>query len=180
MSESDLVPKGLRPAPQSVDASGRSLAPVIDGVKAFFPATHEDDRGSLCEIYNQAWKFDEIPMVHAYAVTVRPGKVKGWACHRRQIDRYFFLCGTAKLVLYDGRRGSPTSGLVTETVYSPIKRALVLVPPGVFHAVECVGDEEVVMFNIPSAPYDYEHPDKVTLPITTDQIPYRFDTVTGY
>ncbi len=180
MAQAFLVTKAARPAPQSVDAEGRSLAPVIDGVTEFAPITHEDERGSLCEVYNRRWGFDDIPMVHAYVVTVRPGKVKGWACHRRQVDRYFFFSGTAKLVLFDARAASPTSGLVTQKVYSPIKRTLVSVPPGVFHAVQCIGQDEVVMFNLPSEPYDYETPDKVTLPLDSEEIPYRFTDATGY
>lgn len=180
MSDDFLIPKGTKPAPQSVEASGRSLAPLIEGVKQHFPVTQQDQRGSLCEVYNRLWQFDEIPLVHAYVVTVSPGKVKGWACHRKQVDRYFFLSGTAKLVLYDGRRQSSTSGLVTETVYSPINRALVLVPPGIFHAVECLGQDEVVMFNIPSEPYDYENPDKLTLPLDSKEIPYSFAPRRGF
>lgn len=149
-------------------------------MKEFFPSTHEDDRGSLCEIYNQRWCFDDLPMVHAYAVTVRQGKVKGWACHVNQVDRYFFLSGTAQMVLYDARPDSPTSGLVTENVYSPIRRALVSVPPGVFHAIANVGQDEVMLFNLPSERYNYESPDKVTAPIDSPDIPYRFEHLTGY
>ncbi len=180
MTDDVLIPKNTSRAIQSVDPSGRSLAPVIEGVKEHFPITQQDERGSLCEVYNRLWEFDDIPLVHAYVVTVRPGKVKGWACHLKQIDRYFFLSGTAKLVLYDGRRHSATSGLVTETVYSPMNRALVLVPPGIFHAVESVGGDEVVMFNIPGEPYNYENPDKLTLPLESEEIPYSFAPRRGF
>ena len=175
-----LITENATISPQTVDETGKSVASSIDGVEVFYPVTHEDERGSLCEIYNQAWGFDDIPMVHAYAVTVRRGKVKGWACHSNQVDRYFFFAGTAKLVLFDARADSPTSGMVTEQTFSPIRRALVSAPPGVFHAVGNVGDDEVVLFNLPSKPYNYETPDKITLPIDSPDIPYRFDNLTGH
>ena len=165
---------------QTVTPAGESCAPVIDGVKEFRPVTHEDERGSLCEIYAQAWNFDDIPLVHAYLVTVRPGMVKGWAVHEKQVDRYFFVSGASKLVLYDDRRESPTHGLVTEKTYSDINRALVSVPPGVFHAVECLGERESVLFVIPSEPYHYELPADRTTPEEKDLIPYPVGPKRGF
>lgn len=167
-------------APASVTADGASLKPRIDGVRIHHSVTHEDDRGTLCEIYGATWGFDDLPLVHAYLVTVRPGKVKGWAVHGGQVDRYFFVSGTSKLVLYDGREGSPTFGMVSEDVFSEASRALVLVPPGVFHAVENIGQTDNLLFNIPSRPYRHEDPDKHTLPLVNDLIPYSFDRPRGY
>lgn len=175
-----FLPQGAQSAEQTVEKDGKSVASTIDGVREFCPPTHEDDRGSLCELYSDSWGFDDIPMVHAYAVTVRPGRVKGWACHRTQIDRYFFFTGTVKLVLYDARKDSPTYQMISEKTYSDINRTLVSVPPGVFHAVEGLGQQDGLLFNIPSQCYNYETPDKITCPIDTPDIPYNFSKATGY
>ena len=72
-------------------------------------------------------------------MTVRPGKVKGWAVHREQVDRYFFYQGTLRLMLYDDRPDSPTHRMVNELYFSVANRSLVLVPPHVYHAVPNVG-----------------------------------------
>jgi dTDP-4-dehydrorhamnose 3,5-epimerase len=167
-------------AAATVTPDGASLKPRIDGVRIHRAVTHEDDRGTLCEIYGAAWGFDDLPLVHAYLVTVRPGMVKGWAIHEEQVDRYFFVSGCSKLVLYDGRPHSPTHRLVTEDCFSEASRALVLVPPGVFHAVENIGQADSLLFNIPSRPYRHEDPDKHTLPLANDLIPYSFDKPRGY
>jgi dTDP-4-dehydrorhamnose 3,5-epimerase len=159
---------------QTVTPDGQSIAPRIAGVQIHHPPTHQDDRGTLCEIYNQAWAFDDIPLVHAYLVTVRPGKVKGWAVHGQQVDRYFFCSGSLKLVLYDGRDDSPTKGMINELYFSELNRGIVLVPPGIFHAVENVGITDGLLFNLPSEPYRYEAPDKKTLPLENDLVPYSF------
>ncbi|MCL6283607.1 dTDP-4-dehydrorhamnose 3,5-epimerase family protein [Ruegeria sp. 2012CJ41-6] len=180
MSDELTLPQGSSQQAQTVEKTGQSVAKVIDGVREFSPPTHEDERGSLCELYSDSWGFDDIPMVHAYAVTVRPNQVKGWACHQTQVDRYFFFSGAVKLVLYDARPESPTYKLVTEKTYSDINRALVSVPPGVFHAVECVGPQEGLLFNIPSHTYNYEKPDKIICPIDTPDIPYTFKNSTGH
>jgi dTDP-4-dehydrorhamnose 3,5-epimerase len=159
-------------APATVTAAGERLQPGVDGVSLRRAITHQDDRGTLCEIYTRG--IDAMPMVHAYAVTVRPGKVKGWACHESQVDRYFFMSGSVKLVLYDGREGSPTFGLVAEHYFSEVNRSLVSVPPGVYHAIENLGDTEALLFNIPSEVYRHDAPDKLTLPLENALIPYSF------
>ena len=119
-------------------------------------------------------------MVHSYLVTVRPGKVKGWAVHGNQIDRYFFVSGSLKLVLFDSRISSPTNKMINELFFSELNRALVSIPPGVFHAVENVGLVDGLMFNIPSHPYNYTDPDKQILPLENDLIPYSFKLNRGY
>lgn len=167
-------------AKQTVTPEGKSVAPRIHGVTIHHPTTHQDERGTLCEIYSRSWNFDNVPLVHAYLVTVRPGKVKGWAIHDVQIDRYFFVSGVLKLVLYDPRDGSPTKGMINELCFSELNRGLVSVPPGIFHAVENVGQIDGLMFNIPSQPYNYEAPDKRLLPLENDVIPYSFALKRGY
>jgi hypothetical protein len=41
--------------------------------------------------------------------------------------------------------------------------------------VQNVGASDSRMVNFPTAPYDYENPDKTRLPLDTERIPYRFD-----
>jgi dTDP-4-dehydrorhamnose 3,5-epimerase len=169
-----------RKAGQTVTVDGKSVKPLIDGVKIHQQVTQQDERGTLCEIYSPHWNFDDIPLVFAYLVTIRPGKVKGWALHKDQVDRYFFCSGTVKLVLYDDRADSPTHGMVNELYFSEFNRSLVLVPPGVYHAVHNVGTTEALMFNIPSEPYHHDDPDKYLLPLENDLIPYTFDKGLGH
>jgi dTDP-4-dehydrorhamnose 3,5-epimerase len=161
-------------APSTVTADGRSLKPLIDGLKMRPAVTHQDHRGTLCEIFDPRWGFDDIPLVHVYMITIRPGQVKGWAVHADQVDRYFFARGTLKLVLYDGRPNSPTHAMVNELYFSDFNRSLVSVPEGIFHAVENVGTDEGLMISVPSEPYQHDDPDKWLLPLENDLIPYKF------
>ena len=166
-------------APQTVTRDGRRVAPMIAGVRVHTQVTQQDERGSLTEVYSPFWAFDEIPLVFLYTVTVRPGKVKGWAIHREQVDRYFFYQGMLRLVLYDDRSDSPTHRMVNELYFSEANRSLVLVPPNIYHAVHNVGTTEGLLINLPSQPYRHEDPDKYTLPLDTDLIPFRFETGLG-
>jgi dTDP-4-dehydrorhamnose 3,5-epimerase len=167
-------------AKQSVTRGGERIAPRIEGIIVRQQVTQQDHRGTLTEIYSPSWGFDEVALVYVYTVTTRPGMIKGWAVHHRQVDRYFFFSGSLQLVLYDAREKSPTHGLINELYFSEANRSLVSVPPGVYHAVHNVGTTDALMINFPSEPYRHEDPDKYTLPLVNDVIPYRFDKGSDY
>ena len=169
-----------RKSPQTVTPAGERIAPMIHGVRIRPQVTQQDERGTLTELYSHAWGFDEIPLVFLYTVTVRPGKVKGWAVHYEQTDRYFFYQGTLKLVLYDDRPESSTRGMINEFYFSEANRSLVLVPPHVYHAVHNVGTTDGVLISFPSHPYRHVDPDKYTLPLKNDLIPYSFGNSLGH
>jgi dTDP-4-dehydrorhamnose 3,5-epimerase len=147
----------------------------IDGVRIREARTIPDDRGSICVAYDPRWGFTEEPMVYCYEVTIRPGAIKGWILHETYDDRLFLAAGAVRWVLFDDRDGSPTQGRLSELFFDEHHRSLLRIPRGVWHAVQNVGADDSRMVNFPTAPYDYENPDKTRLPIDTDRIPYRFE-----
>ncbi len=165
---------------QTVTPEGKSVAPLIDGVRTRSAVTIPDDRGSICEIYSNAWNFTDAPLVYVYQVTVRPHKLKGWVVHYKQDDRLFLSQGTLKIVLYDAREASPTHGMLNVLYLSEHNRGLINIPRGVFHAIQNVGDTDALFINLPSRPYDHTDPDKYRLPPNNDVIPYRFDPSPGW
>ncbi|EKD71897.1 MAG: dTDP-4-dehydrorhamnose 3,5-epimerase [uncultured bacterium] len=164
----------------TVTVTGKRLQTVIDGVKIQQQVTQQDDRGTLTEIYSPFWAFDTIPLVYIYTVSVHPAKIKGWAVHSVQTDRYFFYTGSAKLVLYDSRPESSTYGMINEFYFSETNRSIVLVPPHIYHAVQNVGTKEVLLLNFPSHAYKHDDPDKYILPLDNNLIPYQWNSNLGY
>jgi dTDP-4-dehydrorhamnose 3,5-epimerase len=55
----------------------------------------------------------------------------------------------------------------------------VLVPPHVYQAVHNVGATDALMIKFPNHPYRHADPDKYTLPLDNDLIPYTFETTLG-
>ena len=154
---------------QTVTAAGVPVQKPIDGVLVRHAVTQADERGTLTEVYDERWGLFEEPVPFVYVSTVRPGRVRGWVIHREQDDRLFFVKGTAKLVLYDARKDSPTHGLANTYFLGDHDRGLVQIPAGVVHAVKNAGDDEVVFVNLPTRPYDHENPDKFRL--SADAVP---------
>ena len=74
---------------------------MIDGVRTMPLIVREDERGYLIEIASQSWKL--APIVHVYEAMARQGVIKGFHAHLKQTDRFYLLCGVAKIGLVDLR-----------------------------------------------------------------------------
>ncbi|HZQ05051.1 MAG TPA: dTDP-4-dehydrorhamnose 3,5-epimerase family protein [Anaerolineae bacterium] len=170
----------LKREPQSVTAEGKSIAPLIDGVRVRYAVTLPDERGTVCEMYNPAWNFSDEPLVYVYQVTIRPGRVKGWAKHLEQDDRLFISQGTLRIALYDDRPDSPTYKMLNVIHLSELNRGLIHIPRGVFHAVQNIGHTDALFVNMPTKAYNHNDPDKYRLPLDNDIIPFRFDNLLGW
>lgn len=163
---------------QLVTEHGESVAERIDGVVVRSAVTQVDARGELCEVYNPAWGVHPDPMVYAYQIVIRPGAVKGWVAHDHQDDRLFASLGVVRIVLFDDRPVSPTRGMVNEIHLGERNRGLVVIPRGVFHAVQNIGVGDALLMNLPTRAYNHQSPDKRRLPVDDTRIPYRFTGVT--
>src|SRR5204862_49041 len=71
-------------------------------------------------------RFGEI-----YFSVVYPGAIKAWHLHSRMTINYAVVDGNIKLVLYDRRPASKTSGQIQEIFFGQVNYQLVRVPPGV-------------------------------------------------
>lgn len=160
--------------PQTTTGDGALIEAVPEGVTFRDLATHVDDRGWLCELFNPEWGWHPDPLAHAYIITVRPGVAKGWGRHEQTEDRYAIIFGEAEVVLYDARPDSGTCGEVFVVSLSEYRRRLMNIPTGIWHAIRNLGTKDVLVANFKTRPFDPEKPDKFRLPLDTDQIPYEF------
>jgi len=160
---------------QTVSSEGKPVSRRIHGVLIDQRPMHEDERGSLQEIYDPAWGLHPDPLVYAYCVTIRPHQVKGWVVHRLQDDRLFVIRGVFRVALFDDRPESPTHRMLNVFVWSDHRRGLLVIPMGVFHAIQNIGSDEACFINLPTRPYSHEDPDKYRLPLRNDYIPFAFE-----
>jgi dTDP-4-dehydrorhamnose 3,5-epimerase len=144
---------------------------MINGVKRKNLRVIPDERGRVMEILRRDDDlFGEFGQV--YMTTTYPGVVKAWHKHEKQTDNIACVCGTVKMVLYDGRPGSSSQGEVDEFYLGIHNPVLVQVPAGVYHGWMAVSQEEAVVINVPTRPYDREHPDEQRLDPHDNDIPY--------
>lgn len=165
---------------QTVTSDGEPVGPTIHDVLMRRLRAIEDKRGDITEMFNPAWGLSPEPMVFAYQVTIRPGAVRGWEMHKQQFDRIFISQGSMRWALYDYRPDSPTYKMLNVFVVSELNRTLMIVPPGVIHAVQNIGQKDAMFANFPTRPYDHQNPDKYRFPLKNDVIPFNFDDGPGW
>lgn len=156
---------------QTVDAAGRRLDPLPEGVVLRDLVTHVDERGTVCELLDDRWGVHPASICFAYTFTIRPGKAKGWGMHREHEDRYAFLSGELEIALYDGREDAATAGMQSRLFLSELHRKLLVIPRGVWHAERNPGTVDARVINFPTIPYDHTNPDKYRLPLGTPELP---------
>lgn len=140
----------------------KDVPEMIDGVRVKELTVHPDDRGELFEI----WRTDDEGFCgfgQVYVTTAYPGIIKGWHYHRLQTDCFTVIKGQALFALYDARENSPTHGQLLTFQIGESRRAVVLIPPGVYHGFKNIGEEEVLCLNCPNRTYNAENPDEYRL-----------------
>jgi len=144
---------------------------AIEGVRVKPLRVIPDERGRVMEILRRDDDlFEKFGQV--YMTTVYQGVVKAWHYHRKQTDNLAVVRGMVKLVLYDGREGSPSRGQVEEFFIGEHNPCLVQIPPMVCHGFKGISPEESIVINCPTEPYNHAEPDEFRLEAHTDRIPY--------
>lgn len=137
-----------------------------------------DERGFLMEILRS-----DDPIFQrfgqAYVTAAYPGVVKAWHYHAKQTDHFCVLTGMAKVVLYDAREGSPTLGEINEFFLGEQRRGLLVIPPGVYHGYKNIGDQTVLLLNLPTETYDYAQPDEFRAAPHDGPVPYDWSRRDG-
>jgi dTDP-4-dehydrorhamnose 3,5-epimerase len=137
-----------------------------------------DKRGRLMEILRRD---EEIfaGFGQVYLTTTYPGVVKAWHFHKLQDDFITCVRGMLKLVLYDARKDSKTKGEVNEFFIGDFNPLLVKVPRMVYHGWKCISQEEALVINVPTEPYNRETPDEYRVDPHQNDIPYGWDRKDG-
>ena len=126
----------------------------IKGVIVRKLAKAEDSRGWLAELYRNDELDGEFFPTMAYISSTNPGITRGPHEHREQADFFCFIGpSNFKLRMWDNREDSETFRCVTTLVVGQDNPSAVLVPAGVVHAYQNIGESEGIVINCPNKLY---------------------------
>lgn len=138
---------------------------MIHDVRVIPLDVREDDRGYLTEIIRTSEDSSPHGLVHkfgqVYLVSdpVR-GTIRAYHKHAELWDWFCIIHGSAKFVLRDDRKESPTYNEMQTVVASERSPSLIVVPPGVYHGWMSLEDQTQLL-SIASHTYNHEKPDEV-------------------
>lgn len=144
-------------------------ATAIDGVQVVPLRRLPDERGTILHMLRST---DEhfIQFGEIYFATVYPGVVKGWHKHREMTLNYACIYGRIKLVLYDGREGSRSQGVLQEIFLGPDDHSLVVIGPEIWTGYKGMSTPFAIVANCCTHPHDPARSDRLD-PFEND-IPY--------
>ena len=160
---------------QSVTQDWMPLQSLIDGV-LWREVKHvcRPSGGVLTELFRRDWFDDPHEIDQVFQNLLEPGQISGWHMHAHTTDRLFVYLGTMHVVLFDGREESPSHQVTNEFCMGTLRPGLLVVPPGVWHAVKNICSSPAALLNMVDHAYHYHDPDHWRLPLTTELIPFRF------
>ncbi|MCC6191112.1 MAG: dTDP-4-dehydrorhamnose 3,5-epimerase family protein [Anaerolineales bacterium] len=131
--------------------------------------THADDRGYFREVVREddhlLRRFGQSSVTKTY-----PGVIKAFHWHHDQDDVWYVVDGMARVVLFDRRPASPTHG-VTQVIYAGDDNPVtILIPTGIAHGYQVLGNKPVILFYHVSKTYDPKQPDEQRIPFDDPEI----------
>jgi dTDP-4-dehydrorhamnose 3,5-epimerase len=113
-----------------------------------------DQRGWLMELFRHDELTAEFYPVMSYISSTNPGVTRGPHEHVDQADLFCFLGpSNFRLRMWDNRADSPTYRNVMTVVVGEDNPQLVIVPKGVVHAYQNVGEKDGIVINCPNRLY---------------------------
>ena len=116
--------------------------------------TFKDRRGWLCELFRHDELAREFYPAMAYISSTLPGVARGPHEHVDQADLFCFLGpSNFKLRMWDNRPDSETFRNVMTLVLGADNPKAVIIPKGVVHAYQNIGDSDGIVINCPNRLY---------------------------
>ena len=113
-----------------------------------------DSRGWLAELFRHDGLAEEFFPAMAYVSATNPGITRGPHEHVDQADLFCFIGpSNFKLRLWDNREQSETYRCVTTLVVGQDNPTSVVIPAGVVHAYQNVGNVDGIVINCPNRLY---------------------------
>ena len=126
----------------------------IEGVVVKSLAALKDHRGWLSEVFRHDELEPEFFPVMSYISSTVPGVTRGPHEHVDQADLFCFVGpSTFKLRMWDNRQESQTFNCVSTLFVGEDNPTSVLIPRGVVHAYQHVGDTDGLVINCPNQLY---------------------------
>jgi len=142
---------------------------LIEGVKNRRVESFIDDRGFLSQVLPEGDESFTIKRIYSTG-NFSKGTIRGFHKHKKEKKGFFVTSGSAKFVVVDDRKDSPTYKEINTFILSTLNPSVLTVPVGVYSGWMSLQNDTVIL-GISSEPFDKENPDDERLD------PFAFEDV---
>lgn len=142
---------------------------MIEGIKNSRVESFIDDRGFLSQILPEGDESFTIKRIYSTG-NFSKGTIRGFHKHKKEKKGFFVTSGSAKFVVVDDRKDSPTYKEINTFILSTLNPSVLTVPVGVYTGWMSLQNDTVIL-GISSEPFDKENPDDERLD------PFAFEDV---
>ena len=142
---------------------------MIEGVKNRRVESFIDDRGFLSQVLPEGDESFTIKRIYSTG-NFSKGTIRGFHKHKKEKKGFFVTSGSAKFVVVDDRKDSPTYKEINTFILSTLNPSVLTVPVGVYSGWMSLQNDTVIL-GISSEPFDKENPDDERLD------PFAFEDV---
>ena len=157
--------KGIKDPQTVVMGGGRARGPKISGVKIIELGNVLTRSGWMTELFRKDWPGISIEVRQVNWVELSPNGVTDWHRHTVQTDHLIGVGGVIKLALWDGHEASEVIRM------GALRPVMVVVPPGVWHALRNESGVPSAYLNVIDQVYDHANPDNWRLAPGTTGVP---------
>ncbi len=131
-----------------------------------------DNRGSILHMLRKDSElFEQFGEV--YFSEIHPGAIKAWKRHKGQTQNITVPIQRIRLVIYDPRLNSGTTGNIIEyELGRPNNYKLIQIPPMLWYGFQALGNQTALIANCADRPHDPVEAE--SLSSDSDQIPYQW------
>lgn len=142
------------PQPKQRERPENFITGDIKGVVVRHLKKFSDPRGWLAELFRNDELGPEYLPLMAYISSTKPGVTRGPHEHVDQDDFFWFIgTSTFKVRAWDNRKESETFNYVMTVIAQGDNPITALIPAGVVHAYQNVGDTPGLVINCPNRLY---------------------------
>lgn len=146
---------------------------MIEGVVIKDLVTHSDERGFFRELIRATDEFFAEGFGQLSHTMTHVGAAKAWHYHQKQVDWWYVVCGSIKVVLHDLRTDSATYRQTQEILMGDTHPARILrIPPRVAHGYKVLSGPMHLVYTTSRT---YDPADECRLPHNDPTIGYDWN-----
>ncbi|HBG47488.1 MAG TPA: dTDP-4-dehydrorhamnose 3,5-epimerase [Deltaproteobacteria bacterium] len=135
---------------------------MIEGLRTELLGQFADHRGRVMHMLrNDSPMFEGFGEI--YFSIVNPGKVKAWKRHLRMTQHFAVPVGRIRLVVYDGREGSPTFGSIEVIETGEVDYMLIRIPPLLWYGFMGISSGPALIANCTDIPHSPEESERMDM-----------------